>query len=117
MFMRLSTLLFPIVALAAVATAAPGILEVRTLADQCTTGSLQCCKSTIQSTSMSAAILGGLLGIVFTPIQGLVGLSCTPITLVRAGAGTVCTQQPVCCTGNTYSGSINIGCSPINFNS
>ncbi|KAF9224193.1 hypothetical protein BS17DRAFT_817089 [Gyrodon lividus] len=61
-------------------------------------------------------MLLGLLGAVLPNVQGLVGLGCTPITVVGTGSGAVCTQQPVCCTGNTYSGLINVGCSPINLN-
>ncbi|KAF9230907.1 hydrophobin [Melanogaster broomeanus] len=109
MFIRTSSLLFPIVALAAVATAAPGALEARTDSN-CNTGSAQCCNNTYTSTDTSLALLTGLLGIVLPSVSGLVGLGCTSII----GSAAPCTQQPVCCTGNTFNGLINVGCSPIN---
>ncbi|KIJ64698.1 hypothetical protein HYDPIDRAFT_62219, partial [Hydnomerulius pinastri MD-312] len=111
MFIRPSAVL-PIAVLAAVATAAPGALVERD--DQCNTGSIQCCNNTYSSTDASLTSLLGLLGVVLGPISGLVGLGCTPVTVIGTGSGAVCTQQPVCCTGNTYNGLINVGCSPIN---
>ncbi|KAF9224198.1 hydrophobin [Gyrodon lividus] len=113
MFIRPSSILLPVVALAAVATAAPSALEAR---DQCNTGSISCCNSTYSSTSATITSLAGLLGIVLPAVQGLVGLGCSPITGLGTGSGAVCTQQPVCCTDNTYNGLINLGCSPINLN-
>ncbi|KAF9224196.1 fungal hydrophobin [Gyrodon lividus] len=131
MFIRPSSILLPVVAFAAVATAAPSALEAR---DQCNTGSISCCNSTYsvsptdcgllsltvsrpsQSTSATITSLAGLLGIVLPAVQGLVGLGCSPITGLGTGSGAVCTQQPVCCTDNTYNGLINLGCSPINLN-
>ncbi|KIK73601.1 hypothetical protein PAXRUDRAFT_586141, partial [Paxillus rubicundulus Ve08.2h10] len=103
------------IALAAVATAAPSALEAR--ADsQCNTGPIQCCSSTMTSTTTTLASLSSLLGLSLPSIGGLIGLSCSSITGVGTGTGAVCTQQPVCCTNNTYSGLINLGCSPININ-
>ncbi|KAJ7475170.1 hydrophobin [Mycena galericulata] len=57
----------------------------------------QCCNSVQQAGSLSAIL--GLLGIV-------VGDFITPIN--------PCTEQPVCCTGNNYSGFIVVACDPIN---
>ncbi|KIJ60366.1 hypothetical protein HYDPIDRAFT_117274 [Hydnomerulius pinastri MD-312] len=111
MFIRPSAVLLPIAALAAVATAAPNALVGR---DQCNTGSISCCNQTYSSTSTSITSLLGLLGIVLGPVEGLLGLGCSPITVVGTGSGAQCTQQPVCCTGNTFNGLINIGCTPIN---
>ncbi|KAF9230908.1 hydrophobin [Melanogaster broomeanus] len=109
MFFRASSLLLPIVALAAVATAAPGTLEARGDSD-CNTGSAECCDNTYTSTDTTVTSLVALLGIVLPDVDGLVGLGCTSII----GTAASCTQQPVCCTGNTYNGLINVGCSPIN---
>jgi len=82
---------------------------------ECDTGSLQCCSSVQSSTSTSAtaaASLLGLLGIVTGPITGLVGLTCNPILGILSS--TSCNQQAACCTGNSFSGIIVVGCSPIN---
>ncbi|KIJ64308.1 hypothetical protein HYDPIDRAFT_90626 [Hydnomerulius pinastri MD-312] len=114
MFGRPSAFLLPIVALAAVAAAAPNDLEARGGSSQCNTGSISCCNNTYTSTDTGLTSLLGLLGIVLPAVTGLVGLGCTPITVVGTGTGATCTQQPVCCTGNTFNGLINVGCSPIN---
>ncbi|TFK70588.1 hydrophobin-263 [Pluteus cervinus] len=81
----------------------------------CNTGSISCCNSVQSSTSESVTSLAGLLGIVLPTIEGLVGLGCSPLSILGAG-GNSCSAQPVCCTGNTFSGLINLGCSPININ-
>ncbi|KAF9234092.1 hydrophobin [Melanogaster broomeanus] len=107
MFIRTSSIVLPIVALAAVATAAPS-LEAR---DQCNTGSISCCANTYTSTDTTLTQLAGLLGIVLPDVSGFFALGCSPLIL---GVGATCTQQPVCCTGNTINGLINVGCSPIN---
>ncbi|KAF9230910.1 hydrophobin [Melanogaster broomeanus] len=109
MFFRASTLLVPIVALAAVATAAPNTLEARQ-SSECDTGSAECCNGTYSSDSATITSLVALLGIVLPDVSGLVGLGCTAIV----GTAASCTQEPVCCTGNTDNGLINVGCTPIN---
>ncbi|KAH9479147.1 Fruiting body protein SC1 [Psilocybe cubensis] len=113
MFARASTLVLALPLLAA-ATALP-----RTNGDgpsnQCNTGTISCCNQTLQSGTASTNLLLGLLGIVLGPVTGLLGLGCTPITVIGAG-GNSCSAQPVCCTGNTFNGLINVGCTPINLN-
>ncbi|KIJ67321.1 hypothetical protein HYDPIDRAFT_108039 [Hydnomerulius pinastri MD-312] len=69
-----------------------------------------------QADSSAVTSLLALLGIVVEDLTGQVGLGCSPITAVGTGSGATCTQEPVCCTGNSYSGLINLGCSPINLN-
>ncbi|KAF8836398.1 fungal hydrophobin [Paxillus ammoniavirescens] len=113
MFIRPSSIVLHIVAFAAVATAAPSALQAR---DQCNTGSISCCSSTMASTTTTLASLSSLLGLSLPSIGGLIGLSCSSITGVGTGTGAVCTQQPVCCSNNNYNGLINLGCSPINLN-
>ncbi|KIJ92755.1 hypothetical protein K443DRAFT_648166 [Laccaria amethystina LaAM-08-1] len=81
--------------------------------NSCNTGSLQCCNQTFSSTSGTAGLLGALLNLNLGQLTGQIGLSCTPISVIGAGGGASCTQQPVCCSGNTYYGLINVGCSPI----
>ncbi|KAF8836401.1 fungal hydrophobin [Paxillus ammoniavirescens] len=113
MFIRPSSVVLPMVALAAVVAAAPSALEAR---DQCNTGSISCCNSTFTNNDTTLAALSGLLGIALPSISGLIGLSCSPITGLGTGTGAVCTQQPVCCSNNNYNGLVNLGCSPINLN-
>ncbi|KAH7919199.1 fungal hydrophobin [Leucogyrophana mollusca] len=116
MFARIATVSSLVFALSALASPA---IDARGGSDggsQCNTGSLQCCTTTGSATSSSITGALGLLGIVLGPVEGLVGLGCTPITVVGAGSGATCTQEPVCCTGNEYNGLVNIGCSPINLN-
>ncbi|KIJ15992.1 fungal hydrophobin [Paxillus involutus ATCC 200175] len=114
MFIRASTLVHLLVGFAAIASAAPGsqALVARGNQAQCNTGPIQCCNQLFTAGSETATLLG--LGDVLAGITGLVGTSCTPITVIGLGSGSDCMQQPVCCNGNTQNGLINIGCSPIN---
>ncbi|KAF8836395.1 fungal hydrophobin [Paxillus ammoniavirescens] len=117
MFIRPSSIVLPIVALAAAATAAPSALALEARdGNQCNTGPIQCCSNTFASTATTLASLGGLLGLSLPSLGGLIGLGCTPITAVGTGTGAVCAQQPVCCSNNDYNGLVNLGCSPINLN-
>ena len=54
----------------------------------------------LQSNSNSANVLLGLLGIVLGDITGLIGLGCSPITVVGVGSGNACSANAVCCTNN-----------------
>ncbi|KAI9460674.1 hydrophobin 2 [Boletus coccyginus] len=113
MFIRLSTILFSVVALASVTNAAPAEPEARQIS-QCNTGSIHCCDTIYPSSSTFVTGLFGLLGL--PPVSGgssQVGISCSPTTVAGSGTGSSCTQQPVCCTGNNFNGIINLGCSPI----
>ncbi|KAF9045364.1 fungal hydrophobin-domain-containing protein [Panaeolus papilionaceus] len=81
----------------------------------CDTGSINCCNSTMTSSLTSLAQLSGLLGISLPDIGGLIGLSCSPISVLGAG-GNSCSAQPVCCTNNSFNGLVALGCTPINLN-
>ncbi|KAF8885082.1 fungal hydrophobin [Gymnopilus junonius] len=81
----------------------------------CTTGSLECCSSVQSASNPVISTLLGLLGIVVGDITGQVGVTCSPITVVGAG-GTSCSEQPVCCTNNSFNGVVALGCTPININ-
>nr|BAB84546.1 hydrophobin-263 [Pholiota nameko] len=83
--------------------------------NQCNTGSLQCCSSVQSSSSSLVAILLGLLGVAAGGLTGQVGVTCSPITVIGV-SGTSCSEQPVCCTGNTFNGVIATGCTPVNVN-
>ncbi|KAF8558625.1 fungal hydrophobin [Imleria badia] len=114
MFIRATTVLFSVVALAGVATALPNALEVRQVSE-CNTGSIQCCSSTIDSSTTFIDELFGYLGLP-PPAGGTqVGFTCSPITVGGSGSGSTCVSQPVCCNGNVFNG-ISTGCSPITIN-
>ncbi|KAF8993780.1 hydrophobin-315 [Cyathus striatus] len=81
--------------------------------DTCTTGSLQCCNSVSTAGDSAVAKLLGLLGIVVQDVTAIVGLNCSPISVIGVG-GDSCTAQSVCCTNNSFNGLIAIGCTPIN---
>ncbi|TFK70620.1 fungal hydrophobin [Pluteus cervinus] len=111
MFSRIYAVFFALLVLPIFAAA--GVIPRQT--GNCNTGSISCCNSVQSSDSTAVTSLAGLLGIVLPEITGLIGLSCSPLSILGAG-GNSCSAQPVCCTGNTFSGLINLGCSPINLN-
>ncbi|EJC98269.1 fungal hydrophobin [Fomitiporia mediterranea MF3/22] len=82
-------------------------------ASQCYTGHIQCCNSVQSASDPAVTTLLGLLGIVLSDLDVLVGLTCTPISVIGAG-GNSCSAQPVCCQNNNFNGLIAIGCTPIN---
>ncbi|PPQ67465.1 hypothetical protein CVT24_011522 [Panaeolus cyanescens] len=105
---------FVVAALPIVAFANP--LAIRTDTGACNTGNVQCCQSTqqINNSNPLNAVLAGLLGVPVQDLGALVGLTCTPISLLGVASGTSCDQQTVCCSGNTYNGNLlAVGCSPI----
>ncbi|CAA7260094.1 unnamed protein product [Cyclocybe aegerita] len=63
----------------------------------------------------TGAPLLGLLGVVVQDVTAIVGVTCTPITVIGAG-GNSCTAQPVCCTNNSFKGIVALGCTPANIN-
>ncbi|GJE95854.1 fungal hydrophobin [Phanerochaete sordida] len=87
-------------------TAAP------TSVSSCSTGPIQCCDSVQKASSPAAANLLGLLGIVVEGVDALVGLTCSPITVIGVGGGQ-CSATTVCCENNSFGSLISIGCVPI----
>ncbi|KAI5117557.1 hypothetical protein M0805_004470 [Coniferiporia weirii] len=85
-----------------------------TALSQCNTSNIQCCTSTVQASSTAASTILGLLGVVLQDVDNvLVGLTCSPITILSIDAGG-CAAEPVCCENNNFAGLISIGCVPIN---
>ncbi|KAM5537112.1 hypothetical protein V8D89_009258 [Ganoderma adspersum] len=101
---------FTALALPLLAVATPVELVAR---QSCSTGSVQCCNSTVAANSASGNLLLGLLGIVLGDITGLIGLNCSPLTVIGVGTGNACSAQAVCCTNNNVGGLISIGCVPV----
>ncbi|KAI0746818.1 fungal hydrophobin, partial [Daedaleopsis nitida] len=102
---------FAALGLPILAAATPVELEARQ--QSCSTGAIQCCQQTMSSTSASANLLLGLLGVVLGDITGLIGLNCSPLTVVGVGSGNTCSSNTVCCANNNVGGLISIGCLPI----
>ncbi|KAI0635188.1 fungal hydrophobin [Trametes polyzona] len=104
---------FALGALPILAVATP--LEVRggSGGSSCSTGPVQCCNSTVDADSASGNLLLGLLGIVLGDLTGLIGLNCSPLSVVGVGSGNACSSNAVCCTNNNVGGLISIGCLPI----
>ncbi|KAI0084573.1 fungal hydrophobin-domain-containing protein [Irpex rosettiformis] len=102
-----------LLALPLLAVATPAPLAARQSAGDCNTGPIQCCQQTISSTSAEGSALLGLLGIVLGPVTGLLGLDCSPISVVGVGSGSTCNASPVCCQNNNVGGLLSIGCVPI----
>ncbi|KDR70655.1 hypothetical protein GALMADRAFT_76053 [Galerina marginata CBS 339.88] len=107
MFTRASTFIVLGLSILAAASGIP--------ASQCNTGDLQCCNQVEPATSNIAFSLEALFGIVPGSVSGLIGLTCSPITIIGLG-GNFCSQQPVCCTDNSWNGVIAFGCTPVNIN-
>ncbi|KAK7686589.1 hypothetical protein QCA50_010189 [Cerrena zonata] len=112
MFARAYSLIFFLLfALPLLAVATPsGIIEARQ--GQCNTGPIQCCNQTLAATDPLVGLLAGLLGVVLGPITALVGVNCSPISVIGVG-GNSCSANPVCCTNNGIGGLLSIGCLPI----
>ncbi|PPQ73109.1 hypothetical protein CVT26_014730 [Gymnopilus dilepis] len=105
---------FSVASILAAATAAPNG-GGSSPANQCTTGSLQCCQSTGEATDPAISKILALLGVDVSDVTALVGVTCSPITGVGAG-GTSCSEQPVCCTNDSFNGVVALGCTPVNLN-
>ena len=56
----------------------------------------------MQANSKSATALLGLLGISASDITGLIGLTCSPISVIGL-PGNSCSGQTVCCENNNFS--------------
>ncbi|GJE95134.1 fungal hydrophobin [Phanerochaete sordida] len=99
--------------LAAFATLALPLLAVATPAPLAARQSdVQCCNSTEDANSASAAALLGLLGIVVQDVTGLIALDCSPISVIGVGTGSACSGTTVSCSNGVVHG-IGIGCVPV----
>ncbi|KAF4575160.1 Hydrophobin [Pleurotus pulmonarius] len=106
--------IFVAAALASLAAATP-TRRNEPAGGSCSTGELQCCSSVQSPDSKSLTSLFALLGVVVGDITGLVGVTCSPVTVVGAGAAQ-CNAQAVCCDNNSFNGLVALGCTPINLN-
>lgn len=56
--------------------------------------------SCAQASDPAASLLLGLLGIVLDGVDALIGLDCSPITVIGVGSGGSCDANAVCCQNN-----------------
>ncbi|KAF5362901.1 hypothetical protein D9758_007101 [Tetrapyrgos nigripes] len=81
-------------------------------ASQCNTAPVQCCNSVQPANSAAASKELALLGIVLQDVTALVGLGCSPISVIGVG-GDSCSASPVCCENNSFKGLVALGCVPV----
>ncbi|EIW57064.1 fungal hydrophobin [Trametes versicolor FP-101664 SS1] len=88
-------------------------LPLLAAAQSCNTGAMQCCDS-LESTDSAAgaALLSALGSVALGDITGKIGLKCSPLAAVGAGAGS-CKASPVCCKNNNVGGAVSLGCAPV----
>ncbi|KAI1798175.1 hypothetical protein LXA43DRAFT_1088307 [Ganoderma leucocontextum] len=64
------------------------------------------------ASSPTGSLLLTLLGIVVPDAAVLLGIDCSPISVVGVGGGT-CSANAVCCSNNSAGNLISVGCIPI----
>ncbi|KAG7087846.1 hypothetical protein E1B28_013784 [Marasmius oreades] len=81
---------------------------------------LQCCQQTglASSSSIISAVtaidpLALLTLLLSVPASVLVGVNCSPITVIGGGNGACSGGTTVVCNDNSHGGLLNIGCVPI----
>ncbi|KAI1797439.1 fungal hydrophobin [Ganoderma leucocontextum] len=79
----------------------------------CNTGSVQCCNQVSKANDNIVSTILGLIGLGGTAGDVLVGLQCSPLSVVGIGSASSCSQRPVCCENNSQGGLVSIGCIPI----
>lgn len=79
-------------AVAALAAASP--VARRGDVGECNTGSLQCCNTVAPASDLSPATLAGLLGVVISGLDVVVGLECTSIPIVGIDASNTWCVSP-----------------------
>ncbi|TFK99155.1 fungal hydrophobin [Pterulicium gracile] len=96
-----------------VAVSSAASIATRSEPGSCNTSPIQCCQSTEAPNGPTASVLLGLLGVILQDLNVLVGIQCSPLTVI-GGGGAGCDAEPVCCQNNSFKGLIAIGCLPIN---
>ncbi|KAI0677508.1 fungal hydrophobin [Trametes maxima] len=97
---------------ARVAVASVIALPLLAAAQHCNTGPVQCCDKVESANSASAAGLISALNIKLDDVTALVGLDCSPVSVIGAGSNT-CASKPVCCKNNSWGSLISVGCAPV----
>ncbi|CAL1699884.1 unnamed protein product [Somion occarium] len=110
MFSRLAA--FVALASPLLAVATPAVVARNEPASDCNTAPIQCCDTVTKADSAAAAGVLGPLGIVVQDVNVLVGLTCSPISVIGVGSAG-CSASPVCCQDNSHGGLISVGCIPV----
>ncbi|EMD41238.1 hypothetical protein CERSUDRAFT_127881 [Gelatoporia subvermispora B] len=72
-----------------------------------------CCQQVGAASSAPIANVLGGLGVVIQDITAIVGVNCSPITVIGIGSGNACSGTTVSCSSNELGGLVQIGCVPI----
>ncbi|CDO70113.1 hypothetical protein BN946_scf184806.g40 [Trametes cinnabarina] len=67
---------------------------------------------TITASDPLSTLLLGLLGIVIDGLDVVLGIQCSPISVIGVAGGD-CDANVVCCQDNNVGGLISIGCIPV----
>ncbi|KAI0755803.1 fungal hydrophobin-domain-containing protein [Fomes fomentarius] len=78
----------------------------------CNSGPVQCCDSTALASSPEGANALSALHIVVKDINVVLGLQCSPISIIGVGISASCGNQAVCCEDNSHHG-VAINCIPV----
>ncbi|KAL0575460.1 hypothetical protein V5O48_006512 [Marasmius crinis-equi] len=81
-------------------------------AQSCDTGPIQCCNSVVKASDSAAAAAFKALNIPAPDPNTMVGLACTPTTVIGVGGGG-CSAYAVCCKDDSHSGIVAIDCKPV----
>ncbi|KAI0946550.1 hypothetical protein AcW1_009986 [Taiwanofungus camphoratus] len=92
-------------------TTVTALAPAESAAGQCNAENYQCCQQAVAANSTAATTLLGLLGIVLSDLNVLVGIDCLPITVL--GTGGACAAETLCCNDTSVGNLISIGCLPI----
>ncbi|KAH8118784.1 fungal hydrophobin [Phellopilus nigrolimitatus] len=66
----------------------------------------------VPATARPARPSSAELGVLVDGLDVLLGVTCSPITVVGGVAGT-CSASPVCCENNNFNGVVAVGCVPV----
>ncbi|EMD41209.1 hypothetical protein CERSUDRAFT_78901 [Gelatoporia subvermispora B] len=72
-----------------------------------------CCATVGKASDSAVSKALGLLGVVIQDITAIVGVNCSPITVVGVGSGSACSETAVSCESSEHGGLVQIGCIPI----
>ncbi|KAI6015227.1 hydrophobin-251 [Pisolithus orientalis] len=116
--MFVNTFVFFVVALAAIATAAPSDLATGPTGGgggggSCNANAL-CCNN-VGTYNQLQGVLGGLAGINVNALNGNLGVGCVPIEVIGLIPDNSCNAQAVCCEGTTFANAqlVGLNCDPI----
>ncbi|GJE95089.1 fungal hydrophobin [Phanerochaete sordida] len=71
-----------------------------------------CCDSTEPADSAAGAALLKTIGVDLSDLNVLLGLTCSPISVIGVGSGSACSGTTVSCSNGVVHG-IGIGCVPV----